>query len=97
MFRQPRRSISPEIAQALAIEAFTFLAQDEEKLNAFLMQSGLDAGDLREASRSNYFFEAVMDFVTGSDEVILAFSEKTGHVPQDAVHVAQYFKREENS
>ncbi len=93
MFSSRKHQITAKNAESLAVDAFTFLSSDEDRLNGFLSEAGLDLSDLGHAARQPYFFEAVMDYLTSSDELVLGFAGATGHPPQDAVHVVQYYKQ----
>ena len=96
MFSRGKHQITVKNAESLAVEAFTFLGADEDRLNGFLSHAGLDLSELGVAARQPYFFEAVMDYLTLSDEMVLEFAQATGHAPQDAAYVVQFYKQEQN-
>lgn len=95
MFSPKKRSVSAELAQELAVSALSFLAQDEDRLNAFLTSTWLGIEDLREAAGSPQFFSALLDHVTGDDALILGLASEAHVPPESIVGAAQYFRRDE--
>lgn len=75
-----------EAAQAVAIQALTFLAQDMERIGGFLAQSGLGPGDLRARAAEPAFGAAVLAHLLSDETLLLAFVEDGKLRPQDVVH-----------
>lgn len=73
--RRPSAAARREAAEALAIDALTFLASDEERLERFLSLSGLDAGTLREAASGPGFLPSVLAHLLGDESLLLVFAE----------------------
>ena len=63
------RGMSPEAAEALAIQALSFLAEDSERLTRFFSVTGLDPAGIREASTAPGFLAGVLAYIA-SDEAL---------------------------
>jgi hypothetical protein len=74
--------LSREAAEALAIDALTFLAAAPERLDRFMALCGLSPGNLREAAGSSGFLAAVLDHLAQDDSLLLAFAEKAACDPK---------------
>lgn len=67
--------MTPADAEALAVAALSFLATDPERLGMFLNETGLDADSIRSAASNPGFLPAVLDYLLGREDVLLAFAE----------------------
>jgi hypothetical protein len=74
--------LSQEAAEALAIDALTFLAAAPERLDRFMALCGLSPGNLRSAASSPGFLAAVLDHIAQEDALLLAFAENAGCDPK---------------
>lgn len=76
--------MTPENAEILALEALGWLAGDEEALQRFLTQSGIDAAALRLGAGSPEMNVAVLEFLLAHEDLLLRFCEaadlKPSHV-----------------
>lgn len=63
-----------ESAEALAIQALTFLASDPEKLGTFLALSGIDPATLRALARHPDFLVGVLDHILSDDRLLIEFA-----------------------
>ena len=61
-------------AAALAIKGLGFLAEDAERLDRFLVLSGLDMANLREAASQPSFLPAILDYFAADEPLLLAFA-----------------------
>jgi hypothetical protein len=95
MFSPKKRQVGHELAQELAVCALSFLAQDEDRLNAFLTDTGLGIDDLREAAGSPQFFSALLDHITGDDALVLGLAAEANVPPESIIGAAQYFRKDE--
>lgn len=68
-------------AEAIAIEALGFIANDPDLLPRFLALTGISASDIRLAAREPGFLAGVLDFVLAHEPTLMAFSEATGTDP----------------
>jgi hypothetical protein len=69
------RKMTPSDAEALAVAALSFLATDPERLGTFLGETGLDPASIRSAAVNPGFLPAVLDYLLGREDVLLAFAE----------------------
>jgi hypothetical protein len=67
--------------QTLAIEALAWLADDGERLQRFLALSGLGPQNLRRAADEPGFLVAILDYLAGSEPLLIAFSEHVQRAP----------------
>lgn len=81
----PSPAIPPKLtktgAEAIAIEALSFLAADPARLHRFLDLSGISLENLRAAAAESGFLAAILDHLASSESLLLAFSANTGHAP----------------
>ena len=75
--------MTPQNAEALAVQALEFLASDTELLGHFLAQSGGDPGALRDAAQNPEFLGFVLDFILLDDATVLALAERANRPPED--------------
>jgi hypothetical protein len=78
----------PENAEILALEALGWLAGEEDGIQRFLGQSGIEAGDLREGAGTPEMNGAVLDFLLAHEDLLLRFCEAASVEPR-AVHAAR--------
>ncbi len=71
-----------ESAQALALQALDWLAQDADRLGAFMAMGGLDPASLRARATDPMLLAAVMDFLLADEAQLLAFCTETGVPPE---------------
>jgi hypothetical protein len=72
-----------EAAEALAIQALTFIAADGERLGRFLAMTGIGPAEIRSASREPGFMLGVIEFLGGDDALLTAFAAEYGFEPTD--------------
>ncbi|MCT7375685.1 DUF3572 domain-containing protein [Chelativorans salis] len=72
-----------EQAEAIAIQALSFIASDPELLPRFLALTGIEAGQIRQAANEPGFLAGVLQFVLAHAPTLLSFSEQSGVPPQD--------------
>jgi len=75
-------------AETLALKALAFLAGEGETLDRFLAVSGVQPKDLRERVGDPLLLAAVLDFVLGEDQLLLAFAREAAVDPK-LVHAAR--------
>ena len=78
-----------ENAEILALEGLGWLAGQEEGLQRFLDQAGVDAAGLRDAAGSPETGLAVLDFLLANEDLLLGFCESAAVEPQ-ALHWARH-------
>jgi hypothetical protein len=70
-------------AEALAIQALTFIAGDGERLGRFLAVPGIGPSEIRAAAREPGFRGGVLDYVASADRLIADFAPEAGLDPAD--------------
>ena len=62
-------------AEQIAMQAFLFLAADDERMQRFVGLSGFDVGNAREAAAAPGFLAGVLAHYLNDEDAIMAFSE----------------------
>lgn len=70
-------------AEALAIQALTFIAGDGERLGRFLAVTGIGPSEIRSAAREPGFLGGVLDYVASDERLITDFAAEAGLNPAD--------------
>src|ERR1700754_1732680 len=73
--------LAAEVAEILAIQALGFIAQDGERLGRFLAITGMGPAEMRAAARDLHFLSGVLDYISGDEELLVAFAEHAGIDP----------------
>jgi hypothetical protein len=71
-----------ELAESVAIQALTFLADEPDRLARFLSLTGLTPESLRTASGEPNFLLGVLDHIAGDETLLCAFAEQVGSHPE---------------
>jgi hypothetical protein len=77
-------------AEALALHALTFLAQDPERLGRFLALSGIGPTDLKARAAEPEFLGGVLDHLLGDERLLLAFSKECDLPPESAARARRF-------
>jgi Protein of unknown function (DUF3572) len=72
-----------EAAEALALGALAWLAEDGDRLGAFMAASGAGPDDLRRLAGDPGFSGAVLDHILTDDSLVMSFCQERG-LPPDA-------------
>jgi hypothetical protein len=75
--------LTQEAAEALAIQALTFIAGDSERLGRFLAITGIGPAQIRAAAQEPGFLIGVLDHLAGDERLLSAFATETGGDPAD--------------
>jgi hypothetical protein len=70
-------------AEALAIQALTFIAGDSERLGRFLAVTGIGPAQIRAAAGEPGFLAGVLEYMASDERLIGAFATETGIDPGD--------------
>ncbi len=90
-----RSSTGKEQAQDLAVAALAFIAEDSERLQRFLAQSGLGPQNLRAAAAEPGFLGAILDYVAGDESLLIAFAAQQNLAPEIVMQARSRLVREE--
>jgi hypothetical protein len=74
------RSVEPD-AEALAIQALSFLAGRPEELGRFLALSGIGPASLRQSAADPAFLGGILDFLLQDEALLMSFAEEHGVSP----------------
>lgn len=89
MIKTRTGSLSPDAAQALALNALAFLAADRGNLDRLMAQSGLDVDTLRTRAGEPELLSALLDFLLANEDLLLGFCDEISVDPK-AVHMARH-------
>jgi hypothetical protein len=78
-----RTQESRQHAELLAVQALAFLAEDQGRLDRFLMSSGIAPQQLRRAAAEPEFLAGILDHLGAEETLLLAFAEHAGIDPAD--------------
>ena len=79
--------MTPDRAQAVAIEALAFVASDPELLPRFLSITGIETHAIRRAAAEPGFLAGVLNFILAHEPTLLRFAEQTGIAPASVQEV----------
>lgn len=69
-----KRVFTPgQVAETVAIQALSFLAQEPARLGRFLAETGLGPETIRDAARDKGFLLGVLDFILNDEDLIDEF------------------------
>jgi hypothetical protein len=81
---KPRKHApSREQAEALATQAFGFIAAEPERIMRFLSLTGIAAESVRRAASEPGFLPAVLDYLLSDESLLVAFATESGIKPED--------------
>jgi hypothetical protein len=72
-----------DAAEALAIAALSFLAEEPERLGRFLAATGIGPESIRDAARDPGFLAGVLDHLGGDERLLVAFADHAGIDPME--------------
>jgi hypothetical protein len=73
--------LSREQAEAVAVQALAFMAENPEALGRFLSLAGLGPTNLRRAAADPGFLTGVIDYLLGDEPLLLSFARSAGLQP----------------
>ncbi len=74
--------LPPETAEAVALQALTHIAADDDLLGAFLAQTGLAVEELKTQATDPALLGGVLDFLMSDEKGLLEFCEAAGMEPE---------------
>ena len=77
------RPIPEDAAEALAVQALTFIAADGERLGRFLAITGIAPGEIRAVAREPGFLLGVLEHLAADEALLAAFAAEAGFDPAD--------------
>jgi hypothetical protein len=70
-----------EAAEALAIQALSYLGQDGERLGRFLAVTGIGPAEIRSAAAEPGFLAGVLEYLASDERLLTDFAAAFGHEP----------------
>ena len=67
-----------KLAETLAAQAFSWVADDVDRLNAFMAMTGAAPADMVRNATSPAFLGTVLDYVLTEDQLVVAFCDDRG-------------------
>ena len=74
--------MTPEHAEAIALQAFAFLAREDDLLMRFANLSGILPNDMRQAASEPGFLTGILDFFLSHEPDLLALAEAETIAPE---------------
>jgi hypothetical protein len=78
-----------EQPQVIALKALAFLASDEDRLNYFLLATGMDLQDLKQQADDINMLAGLLDHVLGHENLLLEFAESLACKPETIMRARQ--------
>lgn len=79
------KTYSSQAAHDLALQAFQYLAGDDELVQALLASTGLQPADLRQALSTPEFSLSLLDFLLEDDQRVLGLADALNISPQEVM------------
>jgi len=76
-------ALTQEVAEALAIQALTFLAEEPERLSRFLAVTGIAPDEIRAAARAPGFLTGVLEHLTADERLLMDFAKAASLDPAE--------------
>jgi Protein of unknown function (DUF3572) len=78
----PNQKMDRDQAESVAVNAFSYLAQDDERLTRFLDLAGLRPETVRAAAAAPGFLAGVLDSVAGDEALLVDLARSLGTSPE---------------
>lgn len=78
-----------EVAQTLAVQALSWILDDEDRLFPFLNQSGLAPDEIKNSLSDPQFLGGVIDFVLQNDAWVVECASALDIAPEDMMRLRQ--------
>jgi hypothetical protein len=79
------RGVTKDVAEALAIQALSYLASDGERLGRFLAVTGIGPEEIRSAAGEPGFLVGVLEYLASDEPLLSGFAAEAGINPNDIV------------
>ena len=77
-----RVRLNRDEAETIALRALGFMAEDEDRIGAFMAETGLSPDDLRDQAASPTILTAVLDYLTRDESSLLMFATNADIPPE---------------
>jgi hypothetical protein len=79
-----------QAAEALALRALAFLAEDSERLSRFLALSGIGPDELRSRAADPVLLGGVLDHLLSDERLLVAFAEANALRPEEPARARRH-------
>jgi hypothetical protein len=86
----PASAAERDVAEAIALRALAFLAEDPERLGRFLALSGIGPSELRSRASDPALLGGVLDHLLSDERLLLAFAEANELKPEAAARARRH-------
>jgi hypothetical protein len=69
-------------AEAVAIQALSFVAAEPERLGRFLALTGIGPEEIRRAAHESGFLAGILDYIVADERLLKAFADAAQTTPQ---------------
>ena len=76
------RSMTPERAEIIGLQALAFIAEDTQAISGLLNNSGLGPQTLKQAAQEPAFLAGVLDFLLHNEDRLISFCDQYDLPPQ---------------
>ncbi|MGP0095027.1 MAG: DUF3572 domain-containing protein [Xanthobacteraceae bacterium] len=83
MAKERHRPDAKAAAEALAVQALTFLANEPTRLGRFLAETGIGPQAIRTAAQEPGFLAGVLGYILGDESLLIAFAGEAGVKPSE--------------
>ena len=70
-----------DLAESMAIQGLTFLADDSDRLQRFLATTGVGPQQIRSAAREPEFLAGILNYLAADEELLVTFAAYAGIDP----------------
>jgi hypothetical protein len=78
-----RGPLTAEVAEAVAVQALSFIAGEPERLGRFLAITGIGPAEIRVAAGEPGFLLGVLEYLISDEALLTAFAAEAGLRPDD--------------
>ncbi|MDP4823798.1 MAG: DUF3572 domain-containing protein [Aestuariivirgaceae bacterium] len=82
-----RQIVSPQAAEAFALQVLGFLAQDEDRLMTFISITGVGLDEIRARAAEPAFLAGIVDYLLSDEPLLTAFAEENAMNPELAARM----------
>jgi hypothetical protein len=80
---KPGSSLTQTVAEALAIQALTFIAGEPDRLGRFLAMTGIGPAEIRTAAAEPGFLTGVLEHIAADERLLTEFASESQIDPAD--------------
>jgi hypothetical protein len=85
MAKERRLPDAKPAAEAIAVQALTFVAAEPARLARFLAETGIGPHAIRSAAQEPGFLAGVLSYVLGDESLLIAFANEADLSPPEVV------------